>query len=74
MNPVSAFGIGLDIAGGTIVAVGLVGHPGKMALRSTTFFGGAATTAAGEAESRADAEVGIPALALGFICQLVGFG
>jgi hypothetical protein len=72
MNLISAIGLGLDIAGGTIIAIGLLGAPWTLALRATSFLGESAPTAVFLCESRADAEVGIPALVLGFGGQLIG--
>jgi hypothetical protein len=72
MNAVSSIGLGLDIAGGTIIAVGLLGHPSSLARRASSFFGESPPTAAFMAESRADAEIGIPVLVSGFLGQLVG--
>ncbi|MGE0066447.1 MAG: hypothetical protein AB7T48_03750 [Solirubrobacterales bacterium] len=74
MDLPSAIGLGLDIAGATIIAVGLLGHPATMALRATSFWGSSAPTAVAQAESRADAEFGIPIFACGFLGQLIGLG
>jgi len=72
MDAASSIGLGLDIAGGTIIAIGLLGKPATLALRATSFWGENAPTAVFMAESRADAEIGIPTLACGFLGQLVG--
>lgn len=72
MDLVSAIGLGLDVAGATIIAIGLLGHPATMALRATSLWGSSAPTAVGQAEGRADAEFGIPVLIPGFCGQLVG--
>lgn len=72
MDLPSAIGLGLDIAGAAIITIGLLGSPATFALRATTFLGGNSHTAAAEAESRADAEFGLPVLVSGFIGQLVG--
>lgn len=74
MDLPSAIGLGLDIAGASIIAIGLLGHPGTFALRATSFWGSSAPTAVAQAESRADAEFGIPTLVSGFVGQLVGLG
>jgi hypothetical protein len=70
----SAIGLGLDIAGATIIAIGLLGNPATLALRATTFWGGNPPSAVREAENRADAEFGIPTVVCGFTGQLVGLG
>lgn len=74
MDLPSATGLGLDIAGATIIAIGLLGHPATFALRATSFWGSSAPTAVAQAESRADAEFGIPTLVSGFLGQLIGLG
>jgi hypothetical protein len=68
----SAIGLGLDIAGAAVITIGLLGSPATFALRATTFLGGNSHTAAAEAESRADAEFGLPVLLSGFLGQLIG--
>jgi hypothetical protein len=74
MDLASSVGLGLDIAGAVVIAIGLLGSPATFALRATEFFGGSPHTAAAEAESRADGELGIPLLILGFLGQLIGLG
>jgi hypothetical protein len=68
----SAIGLGLDIAGASIIAIGLLGSPATLAMRATSFWGSSPPTAVAEAESRADAEFGIPTITAGFIGQLIG--
>ncbi len=72
MDAASSVGLGLDIAGATIIAIGLLGNPAHLAMRATSFWGESAPNAAFLAESKADGEIGIPTIVAGFVGQLIG--
>jgi hypothetical protein len=73
LNPYTAAGLALDIAGAAILASSLLARPSVLMLRASTFWGGfSAPVAVSGAEGRADAEAGVIGLALGFTGQFVG--
>jgi len=65
-------GLGIGVAGAAILAVGVVNSPRIIAEQAGTYWDYSQPLARAFARDRSDAEIGLAALALGFITQLIG--
>jgi hypothetical protein len=68
-----ALGLGCDIAGGILLARGLLSTPETIARRATSFYGVSPPTAVAMAQDNVDSRVGLGALLLGFLLQAAGY-
>ncbi len=70
---VFALGIGLDIAGAFLLAKGLLLSTRQILNLAATTYGWSAYEVIVRVEDRVSTSVGVAALGLGFICQLIGY-
>src|SRR2546423_3030073 len=66
-------GLGFDLAGATLLGVGLLVSPWGIAQRSTTFPGYNSDQVVSLAQDRIDASVGLASIGLGFLCQAAAY-
>jgi hypothetical protein len=66
-------GLGFDLAGATLLALGLLASPRDVVRRSATFYGGNPLDAVVFAKNRIDGLFGLTSIGLGFVCQAVAY-
>src|SRR5262245_54836778 len=68
-----AIGLGFDIAGAFLLALGLLVSPREIARRSAIYPGFNSALMASQARDRADGEIGLVSLVAGFVLQALAY-
>lgn len=67
------FGLGLDVSGATLLAIGLLGNPLDLFRLAASYYNGNPRLYYERVQNRVRAWVAIPSLVLGFMAQAAGF-